>query len=104
MNQTVRLESKSGELIDTIQLPGEGNEPDAISRGGRLFIRRPQLQNEPPKKNSPETYFEGTIWESKGADPSLEKAGFDKVTETRPRDQKLPVQDEGLHPGDEEQE
>lgn len=81
MMQPIRLETKGGDLLEWINFPGEGNEPDAILMDDRVFIRRPMLQTQPPKKNSPETYFEAhthRFHEEKKA------IVFDKVTETIP--------------------
>jgi hypothetical protein len=88
MNQTVRLESKAGDLIETVQLAGEGNEPDAILvlRDNRqsVFIRRPMLQTQPPTKNSPERYYEATTLALSPSSISAPRTTFDKVTETSP--------------------
>jgi len=87
MMQKLRLETKSGELIETIDYPGEGNEPDAIVKGDRVFIRRPMLHTQPPRKNSPETYFEASTWDPAELAPDPAPAAalkFAKVTETKP--------------------
>jgi hypothetical protein len=76
MMQKIRLETKSRELITEIELPSfpNGGEPDVIVWEQRVFVRRPQAQTEPPKKNDPETYFEAHAWHTAGY-------GFDKITE-----------------------
>lgn len=81
MNQEIRLETKDGELIEMISLPGEGNEPDAIVKGREIYIRRPMQQTEPPKKNSPEVYFEATAHHITAKEIA---PAFEKVTETKP--------------------
>lgn len=83
MNQEIRLETRSGELIEMIDLPGEGNEPDAIVRGESVFIRRPMLQTQPPKKNSPETYFEANAHHVAAKVATMPKSTFDQVTESK---------------------
>ncbi len=81
--QTIRLETKAGELVSEIELPIFANgEPDAIAWGSRVFIRRPMQQTEPPKKNSPETYFEA--WTYHHVIVTAPNPLFDRVTETKP--------------------
>jgi hypothetical protein len=57
--QTVRLESKDRELIAEVKLPANV-EPDPIAFLDRVFIHRPMLETEPPKKDDHGVYFEAT--------------------------------------------
>jgi hypothetical protein len=68
MMQRIKLETKSRELVAEVELPffPNGGEPDIIVWEQRAFVRRPQMQTEPPKKNEPETYFEAHAWHMTG--------------------------------------
>lgn len=84
MMQKIRLETKAGELVTEIELPIYANgEPDAIVWGSRIFIRRPMLQTQPPKKNNPETYFEA-FTHHVAPETKAAHATFNRVTETKP--------------------
>jgi hypothetical protein len=81
MMQNIRLETKSRELVREIEMPIFPNgEPDAVVVEGRVFIRRPPFQTEPPKKNAPETYFEAFTWQIGAQAP---EPSFARVTETK---------------------
>jgi hypothetical protein len=85
MMQKVRLETKSHDLVKEIEMQLFSNgEPDAIVWGDRIFLRRPQLQTEPPKKNDPEVYFEAFAWSYAEEEVPAPAPKFDKVTETIP--------------------
>lgn len=92
MMQKIRLETKVGELVTEIELPIYANgEPDAIVWGSRIFIRRPMLQTQPPKKNNPETYFEAFTHHALASGGVVKASGglvgeksFNRITETKP--------------------
>jgi len=75
----MRLETKDGELVADVPLPANG-EPDAITYGDRIFIRRQMKITQPPTKNNPEIYFEATTHHMEGAPPAPAVPGAHAAT------------------------
>jgi hypothetical protein len=60
MPHKVRLQKKSGELVQEIELPifGDSGIPDVVVFDKRVFLRRPPIQIEKP---GPEIYIEELV-------------------------------------------